>query len=39
MFELALKNSKFKDISGQSSYKNSLDGQIWKNKHKTSCRK
>ena len=34
MFEIALKNSKFKDISSHSTYKNSLDGQIWKNKHK-----
>lgn len=34
MFELALKNSKFKEISSHPSYKNSLDGQVWRNKHK-----
>ncbi|MGJ0320601.1 D-alanyl-D-alanine carboxypeptidase family protein [Aliarcobacter cryaerophilus] len=34
MLNIALNNYKFKGISSKLSYKNSLNGQFWKNKHK-----
>ncbi len=34
MFQIALKNYRFKGISSQILYKHSFDGQAWKNKHK-----
>ncbi len=34
MFQIALKNYRFKGISSQILYKHSFDGQAWTNKHK-----